>query len=81
MWMKKNENVVIQMFGPSKLKTKINHKNISIEQRTNYPFSDEITLNISTEVPTKFSIFIRDPYGVIPYNFQKIPIWKMDIMK
>lgn len=61
MWMKKNENIVIQMFGPSKLETRINQKNISIEQRTNYPFSDKITIKITTEGPTKFSIFIRKP--------------------
>ena len=57
----KNENIVIQMFGPSKLETRINQKNISIEQRTNYPFSDKITVKITTEGPTKFSIFIRKP--------------------
>ena len=61
MWMKKNENIVIQMFGPSKLETRINQKNISVEQRTNYPFSDKITVKITTEGPTKFSIFIRKP--------------------
>ena len=70
------------MFGPSKLETRINEKNISIEQRTNYPFSDKITVKIITEGPTKFSIFIRKPEWCdsMPI-FQKIPIWKMDIMK
>ena len=62
MWMStKDGGIVANMFGPSKLTTTIDGSQVSIEQITNYPLSDEITFVFKIESPVKFSFYVRKP--------------------
>ncbi len=61
MWMKSEEGIVSVMFGPSKLTTQIEDTEVSIEQITNYPMSDEVTFRFTMKMPKIFSFQIRQP--------------------
>jgi DUF1680 family protein len=61
MWMKADYGLAAVMYGPSLLKTKVNNINVSIEQITNYPFSDEIVFIVKTDKPVNFAIYLRKP--------------------
>ena len=61
MWMKTEDGIVVTMFGPSQLTTEINGSDVSIEQITNYPMSDEVTLKFSLDEPKEFKLYVRKP--------------------
>ncbi|NET36571.1 MAG: hypothetical protein F6K19_31850 [Cyanothece sp. SIO1E1] len=61
MWMKTSDGVAALMYGPSQLSTAIGEANLSIEQLTNYPLSDEVTFVITLDKPTTFSLLLRKP--------------------
>jgi len=61
MWMKKENGIAAVMFGPSQLTTQIDGSNISIEQITNYPMSDEVIFKFTMDVPKTFNFYIRKP--------------------
>ncbi len=61
MYMKADNGIAVLMYGPSELTTKMNTNTISIEQQTNYPWTNEVTFRIKTSNPLKFSIRLRKP--------------------
>jgi len=61
MWMKKGNDIAVTMFGPSALTTEVEGSDISIEQITNYPMSDEVTFKFTMDAPKTFTFYIRKP--------------------
>ena len=61
MWMKSENGIASVMFGPSKLTTQIEEAEVTIEQITKYPMSDEVTYRFTMEKPKSFSFQIRQP--------------------
>ncbi|WP_299365793.1 beta-L-arabinofuranosidase domain-containing protein [Winogradskyella sp.] len=61
MWMKKEDGIAVTMFGPSRLTIKVDESEISIEQITNYPMSDEVTFKFSMDTPKTFKFYVRQP--------------------
>jgi DUF1680 family protein len=61
MWMKKRDGIAAVMFGPSELTAEIDGSNVTIEQITNYPQSDNITFKFKMDVPKKFVFYVRKP--------------------
>lgn len=61
MWGKTQDGLVAVMYGPSQLTTEINNTRISIEQATNYPWSEAIEFKISVEKPVEFALYLRKP--------------------
>ena len=61
MWMKKGNDLVAVLYGPSTLETSVNGVGISIEQVTNYPFSDEIRFKVQADSPVNFKLYLRKP--------------------
>ncbi len=57
-----NDELYVNLFIPSTLDWK--KKGVSITQKSDLPFSDEITYSISTEKKTKFKMLIRKPEWV-----------------
>ncbi len=55
------ETIVINHFIGSKLKTKLFGKSLTIEQATNYPWHDQVDINIEPERSQKFTLKIRIP--------------------
>ncbi|MBX2875433.1 MAG: glycoside hydrolase family 127 protein [Saprospiraceae bacterium] len=61
MWMKAPDGIAAVMYGPTLLSTEIDGKEVSIEQRTNYPMSDQVTFVVKLNSPTTFTLHIRKP--------------------
>ncbi|MEM9680314.1 MAG: beta-L-arabinofuranosidase domain-containing protein, partial [Bacteroidota bacterium] len=61
MWMKSSNGIAAVMYGPSQLKTNIDEVNVQIEQKTNYPFSDEVVFEFSLDSPKAFTLYFRKP--------------------
>ena len=61
MYMKADDGIAVLMYGPSELTTKMDTTTISIEQQTNYPWTNEVTFRIKTSKPLKFSVRLRKP--------------------
>ncbi|MEO1012725.1 MAG: beta-L-arabinofuranosidase domain-containing protein [Bacteroidota bacterium] len=61
MWMKTEEGMAAVLYGPSKITTRIEDVSITIEQKTRYPFSDEIIFEITPEKPVEFELSFRKP--------------------
>jgi hypothetical protein len=63
MWLKKAEEVLLNLYGPSVLKSEIAGVPLIIDQQTAYPFSDRVTLIVSPERAIRFSLKLRIPPG------------------
>lgn len=65
MWMKTKEEsgIAAMYYGPTVVNTVIDGVKVTIEELTNYPFSDEITFKISCERPVNFDFKLRIPNG------------------
>jgi len=61
MWMKASDGIAATMYGPSILTTDIDGSEVSIEQVTNYPLSDDISFKFLIEQPLEFSFYFRKP--------------------
>lgn len=63
MWMVDPDNnaIIKTLYGPSTFKANIHNQNITIAEKTNYPFSGIIDLTISTSKKVPFSLLIRIP--------------------
>ena len=61
MWMKKGEDLVAVLYGPSTLETEVNGVKVTIEQETNYPFSDDIQFKVQAAAPVEFKLYLRKP--------------------
>ena len=64
MWMKANNGFAAVLYGPSTLQTNYMGSSITIEQITNYPFSDVVEMEITTSAPTAFNLDFRVPAWV-----------------
>uniref|UniRef100_UPI00263425B2 beta-L-arabinofuranosidase domain-containing protein n=1 Tax=Winogradskyella sp. TaxID=1883156 RepID=UPI00263425B2 len=73
MWMKKDDGIAVTMFGPSELTTDVDGADISIEQITNYPMSDEVVFRLKMKEPKTFNLYIRKP------NWSDALISEMDL--
>ncbi|WP_196213515.1 beta-L-arabinofuranosidase domain-containing protein [Bacteroides cellulosilyticus] len=63
LWMKdKNNGIVAAMYAPSILQTILSdHTQVSIEEITDYPFSDTILFRINPDEPISFPFTLRIP--------------------
>ena len=63
MWLRLPEDRGICAFcyGPSELRTTIAGTRVTIEEKTNYPFSETVTFHISPASPVAFSFQLRIP--------------------
>lgn len=61
MWMLNEDGIVATLFGPNKLDTTINGVNVIIEEKTNYPYENNVEFNIKVEIPIKFTLSLRKP--------------------
>ncbi|MEK8128502.1 family 16 glycoside hydrolase [Paenibacillus filicis] len=48
-------------YGPSRVSTRIQQADVSIEEKTNYPFEDQIGFEITTSASVKFPLKLRIP--------------------
>ena len=53
--------VVAALYSPSRFTTTISGATVTIEQQTDYPFSDEVKLILHTTAPVRFPISLRAP--------------------
>ena len=61
MWMKASDGLAAVLYGPSTLTTSYHGVNIKIEERTNYPFSDDIEFIFTTDAEVELKIYLRKP--------------------
>ena len=64
MWMRTKENgLAAVLYGPSSVTTKLGSENqeVQVIQKTNYPFEEEIRLEVKTERPVHFPLGLRIP--------------------
>jgi len=59
-----NNGIAAVNYGPSEFHTEIKGKSVTIDQNTNYPFSDHIDFHIKTREPFDFPLTLRRPHGV-----------------
>jgi DUF1680 family protein len=55
------EGVYVNLFVPSQVNWRQNGTRVAIEQRTRYPWSQEITLRVRAERPETFAVYLRVP--------------------
>lgn len=63
MWMKTpgDGGLIALLLGPSQVSTTMNDRLVTIDEETEYPFSDSITFRITAEKPVQFPLRIRIP--------------------
>lgn len=62
LWMKSQDGgLVATAYAPSVVEADINGKIVSIELRTDYPFSEDLHFTIKLEKPDEFPIYLRIP--------------------
>jgi hypothetical protein len=63
MWMKTPDNgLAATVYGPSEVTAQVGEgSNVSITERTEYPFGDTVTFIITTDEPTSFPLHLRVP--------------------
>lgn len=61
MWIKGEDNLTAQLYGPSTLKTVINGVQFNLNQETNYPFEDKIKFSVNPARPLKYKLRFRIP--------------------
>ncbi len=74
LWMRSivDNGVVAMQYAPNEINFEIDNTRISIEEQTNYPFSDDITFKINTEKTIFFNLYLRVPDGAIDVKVDKI---------
>nr|MCU0368527.1 glycoside hydrolase family 127 protein [Cyclobacteriaceae bacterium] len=61
IYNKSSDAVWINLYVSSQTKLSINITNINIEQKSNYPWDGDITVNVNPEKKSKFSLMLRLP--------------------
>jgi len=61
MFMKNDDGIAAVLYGPSTLSTNYKEVNITIEEQTNYPFSDRITFVFTVDREVEFNFYVRKP--------------------
>lgn len=64
-FMQDGEKVSAFIYMPCRLKTEINGKEIEIEEKTAYPFDNEIKFTVKAKRSTKFTLVLRKPEWAI----------------
>lgn len=63
MWMKNpaQTELYARLYGASHVSTRLNNTQVIIEQKTEYPFSDKIRLEITPDKPVNFQLILHIP--------------------
>jgi DUF1680 family protein len=62
MWIKTPDGgLAAMLLGPSKVRTEIGGTKVTIEETTDYPFSDTVSFRIATPQPVRFPLHLRIP--------------------
>jgi len=62
MWMKTPDGgLAAMLLGPSTVTTEIGGTKVTIEEATDYPFSDTVTFRVATPQPVRFPLHLRIP--------------------
>ena len=62
MWLRDKEGTpVAALYGPSEAIFDYKGQQITITEKTNYPFSDDVSFTIKTDKPLKVPFYIRIP--------------------
>jgi uncharacterized protein len=65
MWMKnkaRNE-LVAMLYGPNEVTTTMDNGVVTLTEKTNYPFEDNVIFTVKTEGETPFNLVLRKPFG------------------
>jgi uncharacterized protein len=61
IYNKSSDAVWVNLYVSSQTKLSINKNNINIEQKSNYPWDGDITVNVNPDKKSKFSLMLRVP--------------------
>jgi hypothetical protein len=62
LWMRTEAGgIVAAAYAPSKLSTKVEDAAVEVVMQTDYPFRDEIKLEVKAEEPVRFALHLRIP--------------------
>jgi uncharacterized protein len=61
IYNKSNEGVWINLYVSSQTKVAINKTNVTLEQKSNYPWEGDVTVIVNPDKKTKFSVMLRLP--------------------
>ncbi len=61
LWMGAAQGLAAVAYAPCRVETQINGAAVVVEVETDYPFSETITLRLSTSAPVAFSLHLRIP--------------------
>jgi hypothetical protein len=62
MWMRTaDDGLAAVLYGPSSVDTKVKGVEVQIEESTDYPFSETISLRVSPRKPVEFPLELRNP--------------------
>lgn len=63
MWMKTagDDGIAAMLLGPSQVSTEVKEVPVTIDEETEYPFSDSITFRITAGKPVEFPLRVRIP--------------------
>lgn len=61
LWRRSNDGLTAVTYGACVVDTNVNGVDVHIDEDTNYPFSDEISLTIMPASPVEFTIRLRQP--------------------
>jgi len=62
MWMRHRSGALAAMlYGPCKVSTRIAGVPVTLEEDTNYPFANEVEIQLQPDHPVRFSLLLRDP--------------------
>ncbi len=60
-YLLERDNIYVNLYIPSQVKTVIDGQTVSIQQTTQYPFANSSIVEINLEQPKKFSVSLRIP--------------------
>ncbi len=65
MWMKPagSEGVAAMLYGPNRLHSNIKNIPVTIDEKTDYPFSDTVTFSVNPKEPVSFPLMLRRPHN------------------
>jgi len=62
MWMRHRSGALAAMlYGPCKVSTRIAGVPVSLQEDTNYPFTQDVAIHLQPAHPVRFSLLLRDP--------------------
>lgn len=61
LWMKKDDDLAAVAYAPNIVNTDINGVPVTIELKTDYPFSDVLSFTVKTKKPMQFTLYLRIP--------------------